>query len=159
MFQVSLIPYFISDTKAISYAHIQKETPCLSLELSGIGNKNDSLKETAIRSFAQRTGIYLNPIRFQQLLTQIMLPITEIENTIQNENILMIPRYYFAVHLPRLIHTVSSQEIILTWWSYPTILTKYPFIADQYALWELNERLITNKTDILPNRKAIKFKS
>ncbi len=159
MFQVSLIPYFKLEQDNILYASVFTENQFCPLELIGIGSTNETIRQTAIRTFAMHTGMYLNPIRFEQLMCSVTLPITEIQNEITDENILMIPRYYISVQLPHKISSIDSKQVIFNWSTYETLMGRNTFPIDNYALWELNYRLSIDKTDILPNQQQTRPKT
>ncbi len=159
MFQVTLIPYFKSVQNEILYAIVRPENQICPLALIGNGTTQETLRHTAIETFAELTGMFLNPIRFQRLMCQVTVPITEIQETISDENILLFPKYYFGVHLPHQIKNNVSKQVAFDWLPYERVLPHYSFIVDKYALWELNNRLLLDKTDILPNQQLTKPKA
>ncbi len=159
MFQVTVIPYFKSNQNEILYATVLSDNQFCPLQLTGNGQSNETILQAGIRIFAELTGMYLNPIRFQQLMCFVSIPITEIQEHIIDENILMIPRYYIAVHLPHKITSIDSQQITFGWVPQKTLNEQFSFQIDKFALWELDTRLKLDKTDILPNQQQTRPKN
>ncbi len=158
MFQVALILYVQNQKNELLYASVRKTNDICLLPLIGAGTSKETLLHTSIQTFAELTGMFLNPIRFKPLMCSVTVPIIEITGNVSDENILMIPKYYMAVHLPRPIENVSSQDVSFHWVNYDTMIEQYDYLIDKYALWELHHRLITNKSDILPNYKQTRPK-
>lgn len=152
MFLINLVPYYQITFGHFLYADIYRKNPLNTIDLIGISKPKETLFKASIRNFSELTGIYLNPICFQPLMTTVTRPRTDIDDFILDDEIIMIPEYYCAVKMPHLTKQIVSKQIIFQWKTYEEITINHSFLIDQYAYWELNYRLTNNKMDILPNR-------
>lgn len=153
MFLINLIPYYQIKDGHFLYADIYQNNFSDKLDLIGISKPHETLLNASLRQFAKLTGMHLNHICFQPLMTMVTRPHLDIDDIVLNEEIIMIPEYHCAVKMPHLTKQILSKQITFRWLTYQEIMSSHSFLIDKYVYWELNHRLIHKKMDILPNQR------
>ena len=111
--------------------------------ISGGVEDNESLIETVKREVFEETGIIVNDI--YQLSTVSSLPVVDvIGEFFWGNDVYVVPEYSFGVPLENYDIHLSNEHKEYKWYLFDEAYEKLKFDSNKTALWELNQRLLSN---------------
>lgn len=111
--------------------------------ISGGVEDNESLIETVKREVFEETGIIVNDI--YQLSTVSSLPVVDVMGEFfWGNDVYVVPEYSFGVSLENYDIHLSSEHKECKWCLFDEAYEKLKFDSNKTALWELNQRLLSN---------------
>lgn len=109
-YQVLVLPFHIVDNELLAYV-FQRSNGGWWQFISGGGEDEESIAETAIRELAEETGIHLDsPLIELQSVSSIPVSAFAAKDIFFPENIYVIPEYAFAVDIGQAAITLSSEH-------------------------------------------------
>ena len=144
-YQTLTILYKEEDAK-ILYAIFYRTSHPIWQFISGGGEEEESIFETAIREISEETSIKINKEQILKLDSKISIPVVNITGDYTwGKDVYVIPEYTFAVHVKDLDIKLSNEHKEFKWVTYEEAMEKLNYDSNKTALWELNERLKRKK--------------
>jgi len=111
--------------------------------VSGGVENNESLIETVKREVLEETGVRVSDI--YQLSTVSSIPVVDVTGNFSWCNdVYVVPEYSFGVSLENYDIHLSSERKEYKWCLFEEAYEKLKFDSNKTALWELNQRLLSN---------------
>lgn len=111
--------------------------------ISGGVEDNESLIETVKREVFEETGIIVDDI--YQLSSISSLPVVDVMGEFfWGNDVYVVPEYSFGVSLENYDIHLSSEHKEYKWCLFEEAYEKLKFDSNKTALWELNQRLLSN---------------
>lgn len=140
-FQTLIILYRI-DKKEILYGIFLRKKEKIWQFVSGGGEDNENIYQTAIRELKEGTGIHIQKAELTKLDAQTTIPVANVTGEFTwGEDIFVVPEYSFAVNIGNRQIKLSNEHETMQWCNYEEAMSKLEYDSNKTALWELNERL------------------
>lgn len=111
--------------------------------ISGGVEDDESLIETVKREVFEETGIIVDDI--YQLSTVSSIPVVDVMGEFfWGNDVYVVPEYSFGVPLENYDIHLSSEHREYKWCLFDEAYEKLKFDSNKTALWELNQRLLSN---------------
>ena len=111
--------------------------------ISGGVEDDESLIETVKREVYEETGVRVNDI--YQLSTVSSIPVVDVMGEFfWGNDVYVVPEYSFGVSLENYDIHLSSEHKEYKWCLFEEAYEKLKFDSNKTALWELNQRLLSN---------------
>ncbi len=140
-FQTLTILYKL-DKKQILYAVFLRSKERIWQFVSGGGEDNENIYQTAIRELKEETGIHIQKTELTKLDAQTTIPVANVTGEFTwGEDVFVVPEYSFAVNIGNRQIKLSSEHENMQWCNYEEAMSKLEYDSNKTALWELNEKL------------------
>ena len=146
-FQTLVIPYYHQPDGTIEYAIFKRSNGVFWQFISGGGEDDETIIQTARRESYEEARIPLES-KFTKLDSQVTIPVVGIVSEFKwGKDVYVVPEYSFAVQVKDKNLIISVEHTEYKWTTYKTALNLLKWDSNRNALWELNEKLKTSVKD------------
>ena len=147
--QVIVIPFKESENVGYQFAVFHRADDSMWQFIAGGAEDDETAEQTARREAEEEAGIPKGA-RFFRLDSRASVPKTAFSPTEHwSKDIVVVPEYSFAVDVSGQELDLSDEHDKVSWLSFKEATRRLTWESNRIALWELNERLNTDKIDEL----------
>lgn len=140
-FQIIVIPYVMKENQ-LKVAVFQRKIKRYWQFVSGGGENNETLIETAIREVKEEVGYKTNSSELIKLDSMCTISKENFKEHKDKKNIYVIPEYSFCMKMVNDNIILSKEHIDYKWLNVDEVFDLLTFDSNKTALWELSQKII-----------------